>query len=279
VPDALGPTVAVAAAAWVYALGMGRRSAAGQPAPVTEGALFGGGLLTLIVVLVPPFEGLAERRLWAHMVQHVAVVALAAPLLVLGNGSGLLAAGLPAAWRRSWATTRRPSWLDDRAAAPGVAAVALVAHTGTLWAWHVPALYEQALRSPPVHAFEHASLFVTALFFWVVVAGSRRRRRSGGAVLVTFVAALQGSALGALLTLAGSPWYPTHAEAATGAGLTPLEDQQIAGVVMWGPCGAIYTLAGVLLLAAWIRLSEREGEPATGSRRPAAPPAAGSPGR
>lgn len=277
-PDALGPVVGVAAAAWLYALGMGRRSAAGRPTPGAEVALFGSGLLTLLVVLVPPFEGLAERRLWAHMVQHVAVVAVAAPLLVLGNASGVLTTGLPGAWRRSWEATMS-SWLDDRARATGVVAVALVAHTGALWAWHVPALYERALRSPFVHALEHASLFVTALLFWLVVAGSRRRVESGGAVLVTFVAALQGSALGALLTLAGSPWYPTYAEAATGAGLTPLEDQQIAGVVMWGPGGAIYTLAGVLLLAAWIRRSEREGEPALGRGEPAAAPVVGSPGR
>ena len=277
-PDAVGPIVAVAAAAWLYARGMGRRSAAGRPAPVADVALFGAGLLSVIVVLLPPFEGLAERRLWAHMVQHVAVVAVAGPLLVLGNASGVLTTGLPAAWRRSW-EAMRPSWLDDPARAAGVAVVALVAHTGALWAWHVPALYEEALRSPPVHALEHASLFATALFFWVVVAGSRRRMESGGAVLVTFVAALQGSALGALMTLAGSPWYPSHAEAATGAGITALEDQQIAGVVMWGPCGAIYTLAGVLLFAAWIRRSEREGEPTAGGGQPVAVPVVGSPGR
>ena len=258
-PDALGPVVAFAAAAWVYALGLGRRSARGRAASGPEVALFATGLVTLFVVLVPPFEGLAERRLWAHMVQHVAVVAVAAPLLVLGNASGVLATGLPPAWRHGWASMTRRSWLDDPTRATGVAAVALVAHTGALWAWHVPALYERALRSPPVHALEHATLFATALFFWQVVAGSRRRAESGRAVLVTFVAALQGSGLGALMTLAASPWYRTYAEAAPGAGLTPLEDQQIAGVVMWGPCGAIYTLAGVLLFATWIRRSEREG--------------------
>jgi putative membrane protein len=225
-------------------------------------ALFGTGLVTLIAVLVPPFEGLAERRLWAHMVQHVTVVAVAAPLLVLGNASGVLIAGLPPSWRERWPLTVRPSWLGDPARATALAAVVLVAHTGALWAWHLPALYEPALRSAPVHALEHASLFATALLFWLVVAGSRRRAASGAAVLVTFVAALQGSALGALITLAGSPWYPTYAEAATGSGLTPLEDQQLAGVVMWGPCGAIYTFAGVLLFADWIRRSEREGQPA-----------------
>lgn len=270
-PDAVGLLVAVAAAAWVYALGLGRRSAGGRPFPVAEAALFAAGLATLIAVLAPPFEGLAERRLWAHMVQHVAVVAVAAPLLVLGNGSGALAAGLPPSWRRGWAETARPSWLDDPARATPVAAVALVVHTAVLWAWHVPAQYEAALQSPPVHALEHASLFVTALFFWQAVTGSRRRAESGGAVLVTFVAALQGSALGALMTLAGSPWYPTYAESAAGSGLSPLEDQQIAGVVMWGPCGAIYTLAGVLLFAAWIRRSEREAALTAGGGRPPTP--------
>ncbi|HEX2700677.1 MAG TPA: cytochrome c oxidase assembly protein [Acidimicrobiales bacterium] len=264
-PEVLGPVVAVTAAAWTYAVGMGRRSAAGRPAPAAEVTVYGTGLLTLLVVLLPPFEELAERRLWAHMVQHVTIVAVAAPLLVLGNTSGVLTAGLPRSWRARGPVAVQPSRFEDPARATVLAAVALVGHTGALWAWHLPSLYEPALRSAPVHALEHASLFVTALFFWLVVAGSRRRAGSGAAVLVTFVAALQGSALGALMTLAGSSWYPTYAKAATGGGLTPLEDQQVAGVVMWGPCGAIYTLAGVLLLAAWIRRSEREGRPAVSS--------------
>lgn len=270
-PDAVGPLVAVAAAAWVYTFGVRRRAGGGQPVALPEVAAFAAGLATLVVVLVPPFEGLAERRLWAHMVQHVAVVAVAAPLLVLGNASGALVAGLPPGWRRSWsAATRRWPWRDDPARATAVAGAVLLAHTAALWAWHVPALYEAALRSPPVHGLEHASLFATAVAFWQVVAGSRRRAESGRPVLVAFLAALQGSALGALMTLAGSPWYPTYAESA-GAGLSALEDQQVAGVVMWGPCGAIYTLAGVLLFAAWLRRSDHGGEPVASGHRPAPP--------
>lgn len=274
-PDALPVVVSVVVVGWVYGRGLRRlweRAGAGRVTQRWRAACFGAGLIALLAVMVPPFEQLADERLWAHMVQHVTVVAVAAPLLVLGDPVGTMPWALPAHWRRrvSAGGGRLSSGHASRYTV--LAAAALGLHTAALWAWHVPRAFEAALRSEPLHALEHASLFATALFLWWVVAGSRRRALYGPGVLVTFAAALQGSALGALMTLAASPWYPSYlrsgTDAAAGTGLTALEDQQVAGVVMWGPCGAVYALAGVLLFAAWIRRSE--GAPRT-SRDPDRP--------
>ena len=271
-PDAIPVVLAAALAGWAYGRGVRRlwaRAGTGRVTRRWEAACFGAGLAAATAVLLPPFEHLAAERLWGHMVQHVALVAVAAPLLVLGNPMGTLPWALSPRWRRDVASLggRLSSGHTSHYAAFAVAALGL--HTAALWAWHLPGPYEAALRSEPVHALEHASLFATALFFWWVVAGSRRHALYGPGVLVTFAAALQGSALGALMTLASSPWYPSYAAAPSSGGLTALEDQQVAGVVMWGPCGAIYALAAVLLFAAWIR-GAGGGEARAVDRRPAA---------
>ncbi|MBW3650254.1 MAG: cytochrome c oxidase assembly protein [Actinobacteria bacterium] len=217
------------------------------------------GLVVLLSVLATPFAHLAGERLWAHMVQHVAIVAVAAPLLVMGRPMSILVAGLPPRARQRL-TSALPRLSQSHIRHYGAwSGLALVAHTAALWIWHVPGPYEAALRSEPLHVIEHLTLLATALLFWSVVVGSRHRALYGGGVLVTFAAALQGTALGVLMTLATTPWYPSYARAGAlpGSGLTAIEDQQLAGVVMWGPCSLIYALAAVLLFAAWIRPPQR----------------------
>lgn len=262
-PEAAPIIVNVAAVAWAYQRGLGRqRGPAGAARATSRGQAlcFFAGLGALLAVLASPLEHLAGQRLWAHMVQHVVLVAVAAPLLVLGNPVTTLLSALPEPSRRRLASQGWPRSYGPASHYSMWAALALGGHTVALWVWHAPGPYEAALRSEALHVVEHASLLGTALVFWWVVVGSGRRTLYGPGVLVSFAAALQSSALGALMTLAATPWYPSHARvvAAAGAGirLTPLEDQQVAGVVMWGPCGLIYTLAAVLLFSAWIRRPE-----------------------
>lgn len=255
-PDVVPVVAGIAVVAWAYLRGVSRLWARAGPGRVThrwQAGCFLVGLTALLAVLATPLGHLAGERLWAHMVQHVALVAVAAPLLVLGNPMATLSWALPGGVRTSLSRAGRRLWRGHATHYTAWAALALGAHTAALWLWHIPAPYEAALRSGPLHALEHATLFYTALAFWWVVVGTRRRALYGAGVLVTFAAALQGSALGALMALAATPWYPSHARG-TGraAGLTPLEDQQVAGVIMWGPGGLIYALAAVLLFAAWI---------------------------
>lgn len=272
-PDAVPVVVNGAVAAWAYGRGLRRlwaRAGAGRVTSPGQAACFFAGLAAVVVVLVPPVEHLAGERLWGHMVQHVVLVAVAAPLIVLGNPLATLSWALPDGMRRPLSPGSRRLTRSLVSHHGAWAAAALGAHTAALWAWHVPGPYEAALRSEALHVLEHASLFATALVFWWVVVGSRRRALYGPGVLVTFAAALQGSALGGLMTLAAEPWYPSYATrggGGGGGGLTPLEDQQVAGVVMWGPCGAIYALAAVLLFAAWIRRPEHGAPQAGGAGR------------
>jgi putative membrane protein len=215
------------------------------------------GVAVIGVALAPPLHGAAHALFTAHMVQHLLLVAVAAPLLSLGTpGLGLLAA-LPRR-TRVWLARRRPRLvptMPGRLAVPAALGAWLL-HVAVLWAWHTPRLYDWAVQSPVLHAAEHASLLVTAWAFWAVVLHPRGRRALGigGSLLYLFAAAGQCAALGALLTLGETPWYATHAATAGTWGLTPLEDQQLAGLIMWLPGGMVYATVALARLAATLNV-------------------------
>jgi putative membrane protein len=209
----------------------------------------------MAVALLPPLATRADDSLVAHMVQHVLLLVVAAPLLALGAplpallwvlpGPGRARASVP--WRRALRSHGRrwSAW----------ALGTLVLSSVVMLAWHAPVLYEAAVRHEAVHALEHLSFLATATaFWWALGVGSPRPR--GAAVPVVFVAALPGTALGAALTLASRPWYSNYPSMA---------DQQLAGVVMWGFAGLAYVLLAAVLFGVWLRGVERD--------TPARPPA------
>jgi putative membrane protein len=191
------------------------------------------GAGALLVAFVGPLDAAAHTNLTAHMAQHVILLAVAAPLLAVGLGPSLPA--LPhSGGGMGWL-----AWTG----------VAVTLQTAVMWAWHAPWLFQSALRNPPVHVVEHAMFLGSAfLFWWAVAAG--RQARLGAAVLVVFLAAMPGTALGALLTLASHPWYPAYAHESARAALA---DQQLAGVVMWAFGGFAYVIAAAALFAVWMR--------------------------
>jgi len=258
-PD-LNILAGLVAAAVAYAAGLRRLWRAGPGAPSAgQAAAYAGGLATVALALLSPLDALAHRLFAAHMAQHMLLVMVAAPLLVLGAPGLPLAVALAPGWRRRLGRLRhRPAVhaARDLLTRP---MVAWGVHVGTLWAWHLPGPYQAALASDAVHAAEHASFLGTAVLFWWVVLSrpGRRRLAPGFAVLYLFAAALQGSALGALLTLAPAPLYPLQAAAEPPWGPGPLADQQLAGLVMWVPADLIYLGAAGTLFMRWLMSLER----------------------
>ena len=172
---------------------------------------------------------------------------------------------LPLLWVLDAGRRRRLGlWWNRARILPGVAAVLttpLVAwglHVSILWAWHLPAAYQAALGNDAIHAVEHLTFLGTALLFWWVVLqpAGRRRLNHGMAVLYVVTAGMQGGLLGALLTFAGTSFYPAQSLSAASWGLTPLEDQQLAGLIMWLPAGLVYLGAAAALFLAWLRAED-----------------------
>ncbi len=250
-PGVVVPLVALLA---LYVFGVRRlRERAGHAAFRGRVPLFIAGWLVLALALASPLHPLGSALFSAHMLQHELVMAVAAPLLVLGQPLAPMLFALPAAWRRPVGR-----WVGGKDARPLVELIAhpLVAtllHAAAVLAWHLPALYESTLRSEALHAAQHASFLGTAIVFWWALLRGGARPHRGAAVIALFVTTVYTGGLGALLTVSETPWYTAYGNASIPWGLTPLEDQQLAGIIMWMPGAGPYLLAALLLVAGWIR--------------------------
>ncbi len=223
---------------------------------------YGVGTLILFIAMLSPLDHLAHESFAFHMVQHILLILVAAPLFALGAPHLAYLWAMPAPWRRTVARGwQKATWLRFCWAGLTNPAVVWVLHTLAFWVWHVPLLYEAALVNPWLHGLEHFSFFATALLFWWLLGqvGVRRRMGYGVALLYIFSTMIQGTVLGALLTFAPTVWYPMQTLAgSTVANLTPLEDQQLAGVIMWIPSGPIYLAVFLWFMARWLRAADDE---------------------
>lgn len=205
----------------------------------------------LVIALVSPLHPLGEALFSAHMVQHELLMVIAAPLLVLGHPLVAFLWALPFEWRRvigKWAKAQPVANTWHHLTNP---LTAWLAHAVVLWGWHIPALFQATLTSDLVHTAQHLSFLVSALLFWWAL--FRGTHRYGLGVLYVFTTAVHTSILGALLTFSPRLWYPTYATRTAPWGLSPLEDQQIGGLIMWVPAGLVYTIVGLALFALWLR--------------------------
>jgi cytochrome c oxidase assembly factor CtaG len=193
------------------------------------------GVVVAVALVAPPTEAWARGSLTDHMVQHVLLIGVAAPLV---------AVGAPAPRRRRGA---------------GLLAAAVVTQTVAVLAWHAPVLFDAAEAHVAVHALEHLSLFGAAVLLWWAAARAGGPEGWGPGALAVFVAVLPMTVLGLGLLLARTPWYAQHRS---------LADQQVAGVVMWSVGGVLALVGALALGAAWIaRATEAAQAPRRDRRR------------
>ena len=259
----LDPLLLVGLVLAVWAYQRGRRNHRPRVGDGWRAACYFGAITVLGVALVSPLDALSSALASAHMVQHVLLVLVAAPLLALSAPAPvLLRAGPPAlrssvaGWRRRLRVTRRTLGFVRSPAA------AWLLHVVVLWFWHAAGPYDAALRNEPLHIVEHTSFLVTGVLFWGVVIGSRAAGRvwNGLGVLLVFAMGMQSTFLSVLLVFAPTPWYSGYAETTRPWNLEPLADQQLAGAIMWVPAGAVYLAAGVALMMGWIKSSEQDAD-------------------
>ncbi|HVX39805.1 MAG TPA: cytochrome c oxidase assembly protein [Gemmatimonadaceae bacterium] len=219
-------------------------------------ACFWSGLVIVALSLVSPLHEASEQLFSAHMIQHELLMTVGAPLLVLGRPGVVLLWGVPATARprvarvlraapvrRAWRTLVRP--LD-----------AWLLHGVAIWAWHIPLLFQATLTSDTVHALQHLSFLGSALLFWWSLLFVQRREARGASIVYLFTTAVHTGVLGALMTFSRVVWYPAYGDRAAAWGLTPLADQQLAGLIMWIPASVAYLVAALLIVHLWLRESE-----------------------
>src|SRR6516165_3525602 len=233
-PWSLDPSlVYVGLAAGLYLLGSRGRY---RPQPLQALAFFA-GLLTIVIALDSPIDDYADQLFWVHMLQHILLLTVAPPLLLLGRPWPRMWRALPLEPRTKVArTVARARWVAPvRALARPIPAWILF--NATIIGWHIPAAYDATLTSGAVHAIEHAMFFFTGLLFWarVIDPGPLRPRLIWPTRIAYVVSAMVvGWVLAITLVLVPHPLYPHYAMLAhRPGGISALTDQQLAGGVMW----------------------------------------------
>lgn len=242
--------VVLVGALWLHQRGRSRSPRAGDR---WRARAFVAGIAIIAIALMSPLEAVSGALASAHMVQHVLLMLLAAPLLAFSAPGSTLLRGAPLAVRRAPGGIRRRLGLR-RVHSPAHPVAVLLLYIVTLWAWHSAVAYDAALASEPVHILEHVSFLGAALLFWRVIVGARRGRRVPGGLgfLLVFGAAMASVLLSVLMTFATEHWYAGYATTTSAWGLEPLADQQLAGVLMWIPAGLVYVGTALALFASWV---------------------------
>ncbi|MBD8530725.1 MULTISPECIES: cytochrome c oxidase assembly protein [unclassified Massilia] len=258
--------------ALLYGLGLARlwkKSGEGRARLRLQAWSFGAGWLALAAALVSPIDAMGTLLFSAHMLQHEAMMIVAAPLLVLGRPFALWMWGLPPRWRRPVGAAVRVRAVHAAWTLLTWPLFAWLLHAAVLWLWHAPLFFEAALHSNAIHTLQHVSFLGSALLFWWAVLGiGTFRPQRGLSMLYIFTTMAHTGALGALLTWSGIVWYPSYIGAGEAFGMDALEDQQLGGLIMWVPGGLAYLIAGLALVAKWL-----------GHTPAAGPDAASGPGR
>jgi putative membrane protein len=219
-------------------------------------------LVSLAAALLSPIDVLATELLWVHMIQHMLLMNVAAPLLILASPLLVTMWVLPAEKRRMVGRWKQRL---DRAKVPFYLlwqpVFLWLLFAAVLWIWHLPALYGAALSTEWVHDLQHLSFLVVSCLFWRVLLDpvARLRMSRGLAVLYLFTTSLHTMALGVFMALSPRLWYGAYAGTTENWGLLPLEDQQIAGFLMWMPGCMVYALIAAIVFTIWLRAGEREG--------------------
>ena len=221
-------------------------------------SLLAAGWLALVAALLSPVDALGEILFSAHMAQHELLILVAAPLMVLGRPLAPFLWALPRDIREeAGRVSRSPAFAAGWRFLTAPLVVFLV-HGLALWIWHLPGLYQAVLDDGFLHALQHLSFFLSAaLLWWSLIHGRFGRLGYGAAVLYVFATSMHSGILGALLTFAPRLWYPIYQARTSRWGLSPLEDQQLAGLIMWIPAGVVFILLGLGLFAAWLGEAER----------------------
>jgi putative membrane protein len=266
------PLVLCALVGVLYALGSHRTvtPALKRATQHRRSTYFYTALAVLALALSSPLDALSDELFWAHMVQHVLLMLVAAPLIVLARP-----------WIRLWRCvplgTRR--WLarglsHGRRTAPlraisrfiGRPTPSFVAFALVLLAWHLPALFDATLRSEAVHALEHGLFFTTAVLFFKQVIPSPPLRVSltpPQRVVYAIGAMIVGWLLAVVLALAPDPLYTHYAhEVSRPGGLSALADQHLAAGIMWVPGSITFLIVVFVYVHRWLTPSEPGGTPA-----------------
>jgi cytochrome c oxidase assembly factor CtaG len=235
-----------------------RRSRLGRGQRAKGVWLFASGWLILALALVSPLHEGGERSFTLHMIEHEAIMLAAAWLFAASRPLPVLMWALPQEMRGRAGSLANRAWLSAAWRFLTDPVVATIVQAVVMIAWHMPALFDRALGNESWHIAQHICFFGSALLFWWAMANGRAGRHGHGvAAICLFATSLVGGLLGALMSFSASPWYRGYAAMGmTPLGMDPVEDQHLAGLLMWIPGGLVHAGAALFFLYKWLKASE-----------------------
>ena len=222
----------------------------GADAPVWRLCCFAGSLLVAVIALISPVDALADQLFFMHMTQHMLLLDIVPILAILGFTKVILRP-----------VTRTVRDVEHRAGPLAHPAFAVLLYVGVIWTWHVPAAYDFAVTHATVHVFEHTTFLIAGgLYWWHLLSPIRARMRLGGMGPVAYMGStkLFVGALGMGLAFAPVALYPYYVHHARVWGISALDDQSIAGIVMAVEQSLVMGIALVVLFVRMLAESERE---------------------
>jgi putative membrane protein len=249
-----GVVVALLVYVAVYVVRWQRSRTPGEPHPPSVWRLlaFLAGIAALVAALISPIDELAEQLLVMHMVQHVLLLDIAPILLILGFTKVLLR---PA--------TRRIHALERRAGFLATPLFAVLLYSGAVWAWHIPALYDAAARHSGIHVLEHLTFAGAGfLYWWHLLSPVSTRLRREGTTPIVYMLSTKATVglLGVVLTFAPAALFPYYKDQPHWWGLSPGDDQALAGVVMAIEQSIVMGIALAVLFVRMLEQSERDAQ-------------------
>jgi len=223
-----------------------------------EPLAFAIGWGALVLSILPPLDSLSLQFFSVHMIQHELMMLVGAPLVIFGRPLQRCVSGLPGNVRHRTAHVLQSHAVSSTWRLLTAPLAAWTLHGLAIWVWHMPALYGAAVGNEGIHTLQHAMFVGTsALFWWGMLYGRYGRAGYGAAVFYVFTTVVHTGILGAAMTFSGIPLYGVYAGPAAARGVDLLEDQQLAGLIMWIPAGLIYLAALIPLLGSALVTRER----------------------
>jgi putative membrane protein len=250
------PLAYVVVAAVLYWVGGRRYSRAVATRQPLRELAFAAGLATIVLALESPVDTYADELFWVHMFQHILLLTVAPPLILLGRPWPRMWLALPVRARTTIGRTLAKSRWTAGLRVLSRPWPAWVLFNVSFVCWHIPAAYDATLRSNTVHELEHAMFFFTGLLFWshVIEPGPLRSRLTWPARIAYLVGAMVvGWILAITLVLVPDPIYSPYAALAhRPGGISALTDQQLAAGMMWVPGSIAYSAALFIGLYRWL---------------------------
>ena len=219
--------------------------------PAWRGGSFLLGIFLIWVAVASPIAGTAHELLTGHMVQHLLLMTFAAPLIWVGEPMIAFVHGMPKRVRDAMAPLLR--WRPTQVLGNAIThpAACWLGAAGALVGWHIPGLFALGMESPVWHAIMEMSFLVTGLLFWYPVFQPWPSLKKQGWLIVfyLFLATLPCDILSGFLVFCDRVVYPGYVDSLQPFGLSPLQDQQLAGALMWTVVTVIYFIFGGVISA------------------------------